>query len=76
VRALGPTYISEKQLGVREQGKHFCFLAQAGVGLHVPVSKEDYFTIALSNRHFSNAGFFDPNDGIDLPFVLNIGMTY
>ena len=73
VRALGPTYISEKQLGEREQGEHFCFLAQVGAGLSIKLQGEKRLTLALSNRHFSNAGWFDPNDGIDLPLVLTIG---
>ena len=72
VRALGPHWLSERSLGERQQGEHFAFQAQVGVGLVAP---EDWF-IALSYKHFSNAKLFEPNDGIDLPLVLTLGQRW
>lgn len=76
VRALGPTYLSHRQLGSREQGEHVCFLAQIGVGWLFRLSADQFGEVSLSNRHFSNAGWFSPNDGIDIPLALNIGVRF
>jgi hypothetical protein len=76
VRALGPTYISSNQLGSRKQANHFSFQAQIGVGFTVQRRNKGDFTMSLSFKHFSNAGLFEENDGIDLPFLLNFGFRF
>jgi hypothetical protein len=76
VRALGPTYISTNQLGSRKQSNHFLFQAQVGVGFTIRRIDNKVFTMSLSFKHFSNAGLFDDNDGIDLPFLLNVGFLF
>ncbi len=75
VRALGPSYISERTIGEREQGKRFTFQAQIGVGMRW---KSDNRTkhLALSAKHFSNANLYADNDGIDMPLVLSYGVTF
>jgi hypothetical protein len=73
VRALAPTYLSEKSLGTRTQAKHFAFQAQVGVGLNHQPSN---WMFALSYKHFSNANLYKPNDGIDIPLVLNLGKRF
>jgi hypothetical protein len=73
VRALGPTFIDGKELGVREQAEHLAFQAQVGAGLIAP---DDSWFVAVSYKHFSNADLFSPNDGIDLPFVLTLGRRW
>lgn len=73
VRALGPTYLSEKQLGSRQQAKHFAFQAQVGIGAtHLP----SQWQVALSYKHFSNANLDSPNDGFDIPLVINFGKRF
>lgn len=74
VRALGPSYLTAKKLGEREQGKHFAFQAQVGAGFYFGVERSWLATI--SYKHFSNANLFEPNDGIDLPFMLTLARRW
>jgi hypothetical protein len=76
VRALGPGYISSNTLGERRQAQHFAFQAQFGAGLIWPLDGERELITAISLKHFSNANLFDPNDGIDLPLMLNLAMRF
>jgi hypothetical protein len=73
VRALGPTFLSRKELGTRKQGERFAFQAQVGIGLVTP---SDDWLVALSYKHFSNAQLFSPNESIDLPLLLTIGRRW
>jgi len=75
VRALGPSYLSSNQLGERQQSNHFAFQAQVGLGLILDVGGRPAMA-ALSYKHFSNAGLFSDNDGIDVPLVLSLGMRF
>ncbi|MCG8316767.1 MAG: acyloxyacyl hydrolase [Pseudomonadales bacterium] len=75
VRALGPSYISSNNLGNRQQAEHFSFQAQVGVGLYIPTRGDEKIIAAVSFKHFSNANIFSENDGIDLPVMLNLGMS-
>jgi hypothetical protein len=72
VRALGPSYISDNSLGTREQAEHFAFQAQVGVGAVI----NEKGLVTFSWKHFSNAELFQPNDGIDVPFVISAGMRF
>jgi lipid A 3-O-deacylase len=76
VRALGPSFISSNRLGTRRQANHFAFQAQVGVGAYLQNSGGSETIISVAWKHFSNAGLFDDNDGIDMPVVLNIGVRF
>jgi hypothetical protein len=76
VRALGPSYISARKLGNQEQGTNFAFQAQLGLGLTLDKVGPRGSIVAISWKHFSNAGLFEENDGIDLPLVLSLGMKF
>lgn len=76
VRALGPSYISERQLGVQRQANHFTFQAQVGAGFYFDWSNNRRGFVSLSWKHFSNSSFFSPNDSIDLPVLLSIGTKF
>lgn len=76
VRALGPSYISADKLGFRRQANNFAFLAQVGVGFAFDVGETQKANVSISWKHFSNANLFDPNDGIDVPFVIALGMQF
>lgn len=71
VRALGPTWLSNKNLSDREQGSSFAFQAQVGAGLWCGKDKD--WLVSLSYKHFSNAGLFSPNDSFDVPVLLSLG---
>jgi hypothetical protein len=76
VRALAPSYISESQLGEREQANHFAFQAQIGVGLTLNFPNQRQGLLSLSWKHFSNANLYSKNDGIDIPLVLSLGLKF
>jgi lipid A 3-O-deacylase len=80
-RFLGPSYISENTLGDRHQEHHFAFLAQLGVGMLVDFGEQHgerrrRADFRISWKHFSNAHWFDQNDGIDVPFVVSMGVEF
>jgi hypothetical protein len=76
VRALGPSYISHSTLGSRRQADSFAFQAQVGAGFQLRPGAERPTIVAVSWKHFSNAGLYSDNDGIDVPFVISVGMTF
>jgi hypothetical protein len=76
VRALGPSYISDGTLGSRRQAEHFAFQAQVGVGIELNPGADRRGVVAVSWKHFSNANLYRENDGIDVPLVVNVGMTF
>jgi hypothetical protein len=71
VRALGPTWLSNRNLGGREQGSNFAFQAQIGAGLWFGKDKD--WLASLSYKHFSNAGLASPNEAFDVPVLLTVG---
>jgi hypothetical protein len=76
VRALGPSYLSETQLGEREQENHFAFQAQVGFGMLLDFGQARTGILSISWKHFSNGDLFDKNDGIDVPLVLSMGAKF
>ncbi len=74
VRALAPTYLTNNQLGDREQGKHFAFQAMVGVGLRW--GERQQWQANINYKHFSNANLSSPNDGIDFPLVFSISQHW
>jgi hypothetical protein len=72
VRALGPTWLSSRHLGDREQGRNFAFQAQIGAGLWFGKDKD--WLVSVSYRHFSNANLASPNEAFDMPFLLTLGL--
>ncbi|WP_169629280.1 acyloxyacyl hydrolase [Ferrimonas kyonanensis] len=73
VRALGPTYLSDTSLGSRHQANHFAFQAQILAGIHFGTRQQH--AVAIAYRHYSNANLNQPNDGLDVPFMLSVGLT-
>lgn len=75
-RMLGPTYISEPSLGERKQAGNFSFHAQLGAGLNLETRTGQQTLVTLSWRHLSNARLARPNDGIDVPLVVTLGVRF
>ncbi|WP_176819181.1 acyloxyacyl hydrolase [Ferrimonas sediminum] len=73
VRALGPTYLSETSLGSRHQASHFALQAQILAGIHF--GQRQQHAVAIAYRHYSNANLNQPNDGLDVSFMLTVGLT-
>lgn len=76
VRALGPTYITATRLGAQRQANHFTFQAQVGAGVYLDRTENGRGFLSLSWKHYSNGSFFSPNDSIDLPVLLSIGLKF
>ncbi|WP_171019009.1 acyloxyacyl hydrolase [Microbulbifer harenosus] len=76
VRALGPSYISSNQLGDRHQDNHFAFQAQVGYAARINWQSSEDLVVMVSWKHFSNANLFSDNEGIDMPFVINVGLNF
>jgi len=75
-RMLGPTYINRTSLGLRNQANHFSFHAQVGAGFLFDLQDGTRGIAHISWRHISNANLFSPNDGIDVPLMITIGIRY
>lgn len=71
VRALGPTWMTERRLGDREQGSRFNFQAQVGAG--IVMGEKRNWMLTLSYKHFSNAMLSSPNESFDVPLLLTVG---
>lgn len=68
VRLAGPTWLSDRQLGERQQAYQWTFMSQVGLAVQL----DPQWQLGLSYRHYSNGGHGSPNDGIDVPFILSL----
>ena len=71
---IGPSYMSDKQLGNREQGSHFNFNDFFTVGMRF--GKDEEWEFRYSWRHLSNGNLFDLNPGWDIPFSFHLGKRF
>ena len=67
---IGLSWVSEKNIGQSECGSHFQFEDRLGAGFRI--GAHDW---TLRYIHYSNAGFEEPNDGLDL-VMLNYGYRF
>jgi lipid A 3-O-deacylase len=67
---IGLTWVSEKSVGLRELGSSFQFEDRVGAGFRN--GPHDW---TLRYIHYSNAGFEEPNDGLDL-VMINYGYHF
>mgnify|MGYP001828738922 FL=1 len=67
---IGLAWVSEKSVGLRETGSHFQFEDRVGAGFRS--GPHDW---TLRYIHYSNAGFEEPNDGLDL-LMINYGYRF
>lgn len=69
----GFSYLTEPALGQQLLGGYFAFNDFFGAGAYV--GRERLWSVGFCWRHISNAGLFDPNNGIDVPFCILVGRT-
>lgn len=67
---IGLSWVSEKNIGQSESGSRFQFEDRLGAGFRI--GAHDW---TLRYIHYSNAGFEEPNDGLDL-VMLNYGYRF
>lgn len=61
---VGPAYLSQSSLGKIDLGSHWHFEDKFGVGLNFDT--ENPVQLIYRYYHYSNAGFKEPNRGLDL----------
>lgn len=71
---IGPSYMSDKQLGTREQGSHFIFNDFFTIGVRWGKALEWEFR--YSWRHISNGNLVKPNPGWDIPFSFYLSKRF
>ena len=71
-----PSYISTKTFGYKQQGSHFVFQDTLGFGVEIGDPNHQRMDINYMFIHYSNANLFTPNNGYDIPFVLNVGYLF
>jgi len=74
IGSFGPTYLSSRKLGEREQGSNFSLQTTLGAGSEFKLSKHE-FDVSLKFVHYCNAGMSKPNQGIEF-YVLSIGYLF
>ncbi len=71
---IGPSYMSDNQLGDREQGSRFIFNDFFTIGTRWGEKQEWEFS--YSWRHISNGNLSEPNPGWDIPFTLHVSKRF
>jgi opacity protein-like surface antigen len=74
--SISPSYISAKKFGNKEQGSHFVFQDTFGFGVEIGPPNGNKIDINYMFIHYSNANLFTPNNGYDIPAVVNIGYLF
>lgn len=72
--STGFAYMTEPRLGGQVLGGYFAFNDFFGLGTYC--GHELKWNVSVCWRHISNAGLFDPNDGIDIPLCVMVGRTF
>lgn len=70
--ALGPTYLTKKTLGTKNQGEKFTFQTRLGGGIEIGDYNES-IVVLLQYLRYDNFGMKKPNQSINIPFVVSIG---
>lgn len=74
IGSFGPTYLSSRKLGEREQGSHFSLQTTLGAGSEFKLNNHE-FDVSLKFVHYCNGGMAKPNQGIEC-YVLSIGYLF
>ena len=73
--SFGPTYLSSRKFGEREQGSNFSFQTTLGIGSEVKFGQKE-LNFSLKLVHYCNGGIFKPNQGIDIWYIFSIGYLF
>lgn len=72
--SVGPSYLSNTQIGDRNLGIHFSFQDQFGAGLAFGAKRNFYTTLQF--LHYSNARIANNNNGMTIPVYLTLGYQF
>lgn len=71
---IGPSFLEQPALGHRHLGGRFAFQDQIGIGF--PLDKNQHWLISYHYIHYSNAGLYPPNQGIDIKHFFSLTMQW
>lgn len=71
---IGPSFLEQSVLGHRHLGGRFAFQDQIGIGF--PLDKNQHWLISYHYIHYSNAGLYPPNQGIDIKHFFSLTMQW
>ena len=74
--SFGPAYLSQRQLGNREQGSHFAFQTTLEGGTEIQLRNNHSLDLNLHLAHYCNAGLAKPNQGIDVLYIFTVGYQF
>lgn len=74
--SFGPTYLSNQQLGERDLGANLAFQTVFEAGVEFGLSKGRSIDVGIHLMHYCNGGIFDPNQSINVPYMLSIGYQF
>ena len=73
---IGASWLSNNHLGHRNLGGQFAFQDLMGLGLRWRKSESLAWSFSYHYLHYSNAGFFPPNQGIDVKHLFTLGYEF
>lgn len=73
--SIGPVYLTNRQLGNREQGAHFALQSTLETGMEIG-NQQRSLDLNLHLAHYCNAGLAHPNQGINLVAIFCIGYQF
>jgi lipid A 3-O-deacylase len=71
---IGPSFLEQPTLGHRHLGGRFAFQDQIGIGLSL--DKNQHWLLSYHYIHYSNAGFYPPNQGIDIKHFFSLSTQW
>lgn len=71
----GPTYLTQRQLGVNEQGSHLALQSTIGGGVEWMLPKENGIDFNAKLIHYCNAGLASPNHGFEV-IMFSVGYLF
>lgn len=70
----GPTELTHRHFGIAYFSENFLFQDYLGLGLQI--GKKHAIDIEAYTVHYSNGDIFTVNSGIQIPFMLSVGLTF
>lgn len=71
---ISPSYMTDDHLAGNDLGSKFTFRDTIGGGFML--GKNQHFLVSYHYYHYSNAGLANPNDGIDVQYVVTLGYQF
>ncbi len=73
--SIGPTYLSEEQLGTRLQNTHLALQSTLETGTEIG-SQQHSIDLNVHLEHICNAGLAVPNQGFNVLYIFSVGYQF